>query len=149
MPYMTDTGYTASFINMLYSGGSAPTAPTGPLKFRLMTATGAGNGNVNGSNGTQATSVNCPGYTAGGVSMGATAFSTFTAGSPAAITNNNSVSWTATGSWATIVGGEIWNQNGTPSRQAQGTLTSAISGVSNGDTVQFAASSVVLDPTQW
>ena len=81
--------------------------------------------------------------------MGSTAFSTFVSTSPAAITNSNAVSWSATGSWSTVIGGEIWNTSGTPLRQAQGLLTSSLSGVSNGDTVQFAASSVVLDPTAW
>ena len=150
MPYMTDTGFTAAFINYLYSGATnTMTALTTPLHLRLMTALGAGNGNVHSSNGTEATSGNCPGYSAGGATMGATAFSTFNSTSPAAITNNNSVTWTATGTWTTIVGVEIWNTNGSPSRQAQGATTSNITGVSNGDTVQFAAASVSLDPTSW
>ena len=147
---MTDTGFTAAFVNYMFSGATATmTTITGPLNLRLMTAMGAGNGNVHGSNGTEATSGNCPGYSAGGSTMGSTAFSTFVAASPATITNNNAVSWSASGSWTTVVGAEIWNSNGSPLRQAQGTLTSAISGVSSGDTVEFAASSVVLDPTAW
>jgi hypothetical protein len=149
MSYMTDTFWTAAVMNMLFNGGSAPSAPTAPLHLRLMTALGAGNGNVSGSDGTEATSSNCPGYTAGGSSLGSTAFGSFSASSPAAVTNNNQVSWSATGSWATIVGIEIWNTNGSPSRQAQGAVTSAISGVGSGDTVEFPAASISLDATAW
>jgi len=147
VPYMTDTGFTAAFVNYMYSGATnTMTAITTPLHARLMTALGSGNGNVHSSNGTE---LSAPGYTAGGATMGATAFSTFTSTSPAAITSNNSVSWSATGSWSTVVGLEIWNTSGSPLRQAQGATTSSISGVTNGDTVQFAASSISIDPTAW
>lgn len=152
MANMTDTGFVAPYINYMFSSATATMAAiTGPLKLRLMTAmaNGGTGSNVNGTNNTEATSGNCPGYSAGGLTLGSTAFSTFVAATPAAITNNNSVTWTATGSWTPILGAEIWNSNGTPSRQAQGLLTSTISGVSNGDTVQFAASSISLDAVAW
>ena len=147
MAYMTDTGFTAAFVNYMYSGATnTMTAITTPLHVRLMTAMGSGNGNVHSSNGTE---LSASGYSSGGATMGATAFSTFVSTSPAAITNNNSVSWSATGSWTTVVGIEIWNTSGTPLRQAQGTTTSPISGVTSGDTVEFVASSISLDPTAW
>lgn len=149
---MTDTGYIAPYVNYLFAGATnSMAAITGPLKLRLMTAMANGGlgSNTNGTNNTEATSGNCPGYSAGGLTLGSPAFSTMVAGTPNAVTNNNSVTWTATGSWTTIAGAEIWNSNGTPAREAQGLLTSSISGVSNGDTVQFAAASVSLDPTAW
>ena len=122
------------------SGGSAIVF-TPPYKLRLMTAQGS-----NTSNGTEATAVNCPGYTAGGSSLGASAFAAPSAGSQS---NNNSVSWSATGSWTTIVAIEIWDSAGTPLRRLQGALTSNITGVANGDTVQFAAGSISANASSW
>jgi hypothetical protein len=149
VPYMTDTGRTAVVVNYWYANsGTAPPASTPPFHLRLMTAMGAGNGNVSGSNGTEATGSNCPGYTALGNSMGSSpTFSTFSATSPAAIVNNSAVTWSATGTWTSIPGIEIWDNAGTPLRYMQGTVTSAITGVVNGDSVQFAASSVSANPS--
>jgi hypothetical protein len=148
---MTDTRAISQTVNYWYSNsGTAPTTPTVPFHLRLMTALGSGNGNVNGSNGTEATSGNCPGYTAGGNTLGANpTFTTMSESSPAAISNENAVSWSATGSWSTIVGVEIWDTAGTPVRWMQGAVTSNITGVSNGDTVNFAIGSITADPTAW
>jgi hypothetical protein len=123
------------------TGGGSNIVITPPHKLRLMTATG-----TNTSNGTEATSGGCPGYTAGGISFGSSAFGTPSAGQQ---TNNNAVSWSATGSWATIAGIEDWDSAGTPLRWLQGALTSSITGVSNGDTVQFAVSSVTINASSW
>ena len=122
------------------SGGSAFTM-TPPLKIRLMTAQG-----TNTSNGTESTSGNCPGYTAGGSSFGSSAFGTPSGGQQS---NNNAVSWSATGSWSTVVAIEVWDSAGTPLRRLQGALTSNITGVANGDTVQFAVGSITINASAW
>jgi hypothetical protein len=122
------------------SGGSARVI-TPPFKLRLMTATG-----TNTTPGTEATSGNCPGYTAGGVSFGSSAFGNPSGGQS---TNNNSVSWSASGGWSTITGIEIYDSAGSPIRYLQGALTSNITGVANGDTVQFAAGSVTINASAW
>jgi hypothetical protein len=145
MTYMTDTGRSAALLNYALDGAAAPTI-TQPYFLRLMTAMGGGNGNVNGTNGTE---LSASGYTALGSTLGASApfgaFSTATA----TASNANVVSWNATGTWSTVVGVEIWDSAATKLRWFQGTLTSSITGVVNGDTVQFAASSVSLNAGGW
>ena len=145
MPYMTDTGRSAALLNYVFDGASAP-AITQPYMLRLMTAMGSGNGNVNGTNGTQ---LSASGYTAGGSTLGASApFGSFPS-STATQTNANAVSWNATGTWTTVVGIEIWDSAGTPLRWNQGTLTSNITGVVNGDTVQFSSGAISLNAAGW
>lgn len=148
MTYMTDTGRTAQVFNYWFANsGVAPAAATTPFHLRLMTAMGSGNGNTNGANGTE---LSASGYTALGNSMGANpTFGTFSAGTPAAVSNNNTVSWSATGTWTTVVGIEVWDTAATPLRYLQGTTTSNITGVVNGDTVQFAAGSITANPAGW
>jgi hypothetical protein len=124
------------------TGGGSALAITPPYHLRLMTTAGS-----NTSNGTEATSGNCPGYTQYGASMGATAFATPSAGQQS---NSNSVTWNATGTWTTIPSIEIWDASTAPGlRWLQGALTSSITGVVNGDTVQFAAASVTLNASAW
>jgi hypothetical protein len=145
MANMTDTGRTASILNFVIGTGSL-SAATQPLHLRLMTAMGSGNGNVNGSNGTE---LSASGYTALGSTLGASSpFGTFSTSSPSQ-GNANAVSWNATGTWSTVIGIEIWDTAVTPLRWFQGTLTSNITGVVNGDTVQFAASSITLNASGW
>lgn len=147
MPNMTDTGRVASVFNYWFASGSAPVASTPPFHLRLMTAMGTSPGNTNGANGTE---LSASGYTALGSTMGASpTFATFSAGTPAAVGNSNSVSWSATGTWTTVVGIEIWDTAATPLRFLQGTTTSNITGVVNGDTVQFAAGSITANPSAW
>lgn len=122
------------------SGGSAWVI-TPPFHLRLMTTQGS-----NTSNGTEATSGNCPGYTAGGSTLGSSAFGSPSGGQS---TNNNSVSWSATGGWSTITSIEIWDTASTKLRYLQGALTSSITGVANGDTVQFAAAAITINSSQW
>ena len=141
---MTDTGRAAALLNYVFDGASAPTI-TQPYMLRLMTAAGSGNGNVNGNNGTQLTA---SGYTAGGSTMGTNPFGSFSTTTVTA-TNVNAVSWSATGTWSTVSGVEIWDSAGTPLRWCQGALTSSITGVVNGDTVQFASSSITLNASGW
>lgn len=137
MASMTDRTRVASIMNAILNGGTAPTYPTA-LHLRLMTAQGS-----NTSNGTEATSGNCPGYTAGGVVI------TFANSSAGVSASNNTPSWTATGSWSTITSVEIWDTAGTPLRWFQGALTANITGVANGDTVQFASGAVTCDASVW
>lgn len=152
MANMTDQAFVNKLLQAFFTasatatftpgtgGGSAFTV-TPPFKLRLMTATG-----TNTSAGTEATSGNCPGYTALGSSLGASAFAAPSGGSQS---NNNAVSWSATGSWATVTGIEIWDSAATPIRYLQGALTSSITGVANGDTVQFAVGSVTANAGSW
>lgn len=137
MANMTDRTRAASIMDAILNGGTAPTYPTA-LHLRLMTAQGS-----NTANGTEATSVNCPGYTAGGVVI------TFGANASGVSTSSNTPSWTATGSWATITSVEIWDIAGTPLRWFQGALTANITGVANGDTIQFASGAVTCDASAW
>lgn len=140
MANMTDQNRVNALLNWMFNGGGAPTI-TSPYHQRLLTANGS-----NTSNGTESTSGNCPGYTAGGVTMGSPSFGAASAG---VVANSNIQSWAATGSWSTITGTEIWDTAGTPLRWLQGALTSNITGVSNGDTVQFAAASISANASQW
>lgn len=137
MANMTDRTRAASIMDAILHGGSAPVYPTG-LRLRLMTANGS-----NTANGTEATAGNCPGYTAGGVAI------TFGASASGVSTSSNSPSWTASGSWVTITGCEIWDIAGTPLRWFQGALSANITGVGNGDTVQFATGAVTADASAW
>lgn len=145
---MTDTGRTASVFNYWFNGGSAPPTFTTPFNLRLMTAMGTTPGNTSGANGTELTGAS--GYTALGASMGSSpTFTAFSATSPAAVVNSNAVSWTATGTWTSVAGIEIWDNTATKLRYLIGLLTSAVTGVVNGDTVQFAAGSITANPAAW
>jgi len=145
--YMTDTGRTNSILTyFLNLSGSLPTQPTG-LRLRLIKTQGAGNGNVNGSNGTELTSGNDPGYTAP-----STVAITFGAASSAVCTSTNQQQWTATGTWTDgVAGAEIWDIAGTPLRWFGGALSTAISAstVINGDTVTFASGAVSVSGVAW
>jgi hypothetical protein len=134
------TSSTTFTITPGTSGGSAFII-TPPHKLRLMTAQG-----TNSTPGTEATAGGCPGYVAGGVSFGASAFGTPSAGQS---TNNNAVNWSATGAWATITSIEDWDSAATPLRWLQGALTSSITGVQNGDTISFAVGSVTINASAW
>lgn len=140
MANMTDRTRASAIMDAILHGSSAPTFPTG-LKIKLLSATGS-----NTSNGTECTSSNSPGYTAGGVTI------TFGAQASGVSTSSDAPSWTATGTWtAGVAGCEIWDIAGTPLRWLQGALSSSIAAnaVVNGDTVTFATSAVTADVTQW
>ena len=124
------------------TGGGSALAITPPYHLRLMTTQGS-----NTSNGTEATSVNCPGYTQYGASLGATFCAAASGGTQS---NANSVSWSATNTWSSIPSIEIWDNSTAPGlRWLQGALTSSITGVVNGDSVQFAAGSITLNASAW
>lgn len=137
MTSMTDRTRAAAIMDNILHGNAFAAWPTA-LHLRLLTAQGS-----NTSNGTEATSGNCPGYTAGGVVI------TFGASSAGVSTSSNTPSWTASGSWTTITSVEIWDTAGTPLRWFQGALTASITGVANGDTVQFASGAVTCDASAW
>jgi hypothetical protein len=137
MSNMTDQNRVATIMNAILEGTAAPTWPTA-LHLRLLTTQGS-----NTSNGTEATSGNCPGYTAGGTAV------TFGANSSGTTASSSAPSWTATGSWSTITAIEIWDTAGTPLRWFQGALSASITGVANGDTVQFATGAITLNASAW
>jgi len=123
------------------SGGSAFTI-TPPFLLALLTANGS-----NTANGTEATTGNCPGYTT--LAGGSAKTVTFATPSGGVFASSNSQSYTATGSWTTITGCEIWDSAATKLRYLQGALTANITGVVNGDTVQFATAAISADASQW
>lgn len=123
------------------TGGGSALIISPPYHLRLMTAAGS-----NTSNGTELAGTG--GYLQGSVpsnSLGATFCAAPSAGT---MSNSNLVSWAATGTWSSVVGIEIWDAAGTPLRWLQGAIT-AITGVVNGDTVQFAVSSISLNASAW
>jgi hypothetical protein len=152
MANMTDQNRVNAIMQALFTssttftitpgtGGGSAFLITPPFHLRLMTTQGS-----NTANGTEATAGNCPGYTALGATLGTTFCAAPSAGTQ---TNANSVSWTATGTWSAIPSIEIWDTAATPLRWLQGALTSSITGVVNGDTVQFAAGSITLSAAAW
>jgi hypothetical protein len=120
------------------TGGGSAQIITPPYKLRLMSTAGS-----NTANGTELTTTG--GYTAGGSTLGTTFCAAPSGGSQS---NSNAVSWSATGTWATVNGIEIWDSAGTPLRWLQGAIT-AITGVVNGDTVSFAIGSITVNASQW
>ena len=145
MANMTDQNRTNWFLQAVFTasvtatfspgtGGGSPLIITPPYFLRLMSAVGS-----NTVNGTELPTAS--GYTAGGSTLGTTFCAAPTAG---VSSNSNAVSWTATGTWATVVGIEIWDHAGTALRWLQGSITS-ITGVVNGDTVQFAIGSLTVN----
>ena len=150
---MTDQSRVDAILQALFSatatggaltpgtGGGSGFAITPPYHLRLMTTAGS-----NTVNGTEATGSNCPGYTTGGQSLG----TQFCAAPSSAVQSNaNAVTWNATGTWTTVPGLEVWDNAGTPLRWLQGGLTSPITGVVNGDQIQFSAAAVSLNAQSW
>jgi hypothetical protein len=150
---MTDQNRVNAFLQAAFSatatGGSLTPATGGgsgfaispPYHLRLMTVAGS-----NTSNGTETTSVNCPGYTAGGSTLG----TQFCAAPSSAIQgNSNAVTWNATGTWTTVSGIEVWDTAATPLRWLQGALGNPVTGVVNGDSVAFSASAISLNAASW
>jgi hypothetical protein len=148
---MTDQTFVNAFLTNLFkvtsntaiTGGSGGTTQTvtPPFHLRLYTVTGSET-----ASGTEATGSNCPGYTALGSTLGAPFAGSVSAG---AFSNANQVQWSATGTWTTITAVEIWDTAVTPVRYLWGGLGTSITGVVNGDTVQFAASSITVNASTW
>jgi hypothetical protein len=129
-------------------GGSAFTI-TPPFRLHLFSTTG-----TETATGTENVSGTSPGYTggypSGGLSLGSSAFTTFTSG--VSTTPPAPLTWTATGTWTLGVAGiEIWDSASTAIRYLWGPLTTAIgaSVVVNGDTVSFAISSISASGSAW
>jgi hypothetical protein len=127
---------SAAFTITPGTGGGSAFTITPPLFLRLMTAQGT---NVTG--GTQLSNT---GYTAGGNSMGSSAFG---APSSGVSSNSNLVTWTAGAAWAALLAIEVWDSSGTPQRLLQGSITSVTLG--NGNTLNFAAASITADGSAW
>jgi hypothetical protein len=126
------------------TGGGSAIVFTPPFHLRLYTVTGSET-----ASGTENTAGNSPGYTAGGSTMGSSAFPTFSSG---AATNSNQVQWTASGTWtAGVAAIEIWDTAGTPVRYLWGALTAAIiaNAVTSGDTITFAVGSISVSGATW
>jgi hypothetical protein len=157
MAGMTDQTLVNTLLsNLLHASSTATWTPgtggtsltiTPPLHLRLYTTTG-----TESASGTECTTGNSPGYTAGGLTMGTNAFAAFSSG---AATNSNQVQWTASGTWsgspAGVQGIEVWDTSGTPVRILWGALTTAIitNAVTNGDTITFAAGSISASGATW
>jgi hypothetical protein len=153
MPAMTDQNRVNQIIQALFtssatftitpgSGGGSAFTVTPPFHLRLMTAQGS-----NTVNGTEMPTEF--GYTAGSVASNSLGTTFCAAPSGGTQSNSNAVTWTATGTWPTITAIEVWDAAGTPLRWLQGTLTSSITGVVNGDTVQFAAAAITCNASSW
>jgi hypothetical protein len=117
----------AQRLQNAHLGLAAYTAPTTPMKQRLMTANGSAS-----SNGTEVTG-------------GSYASQSLTAALPASSTNgsistNAAISYTGMPA-ATVVGVEWWDSNGTPRRAAWGALTASKT-TGAGDTLSFASAAV-------
>jgi hypothetical protein len=123
------------------TGGPSAWIVTPPFHLRLYSATGSET-----ASGTEQANGN--GYTTGGATLGSQFANTVASG---AFTNLNAVSWTATGTWspATQTAIEVWDTAATPLRYLWGALTSSITGVANGDTVQFAAAAISVSALTW
>jgi hypothetical protein len=109
---------------------NSTTAPTGPLKTRLMTA--------NGSGSSAGTEVVGGSYAAQSVTFGS---------SSAGSTVSNSADLTYPNMPAcTVVGVEVWDSAGTPFRWLFRALASPVA-VSAGNTFTIPAGSLTVDPT--
>lgn len=150
---MTDQSRVNSLMQALFSataaggtltpgtGGGTGFAVSPPYHLRWMTTAGS-----NTVNGTEATGVNCPGYTPGGSTLG-TQFCAAPSGGMQS--NVNAVTWNVTGTWTTVSGLEVWDTAGTPLRWLQGTLASPVTGVVNGDSVVLASGALSLNASSW
>jgi hypothetical protein len=118
------------------AGGPAAKIVTPPFKLRLMSTAGS-----NTANGTE---LSATGYTATGNTMGSPAFGTPAAG---VTLNSNVITWTAGAAWAAVLAIEIWDSAATPLRWFQGAITSVT--LANGNTLNFAVSSISADGSQW
>jgi hypothetical protein len=149
MTGMMDQTFVNGLLTNLYKTSTATTVTAGtggtsqtvtpPFHLRLFSVIGSET-----ATGTELSTSN--GYTAGGSSLGTTFAGSISGGQ---FSNANVVSWSATGTWSTVVAIEIWDTSGTPVRHLWGALTANITGVASGDTVQFAAASVTVNASTW
>jgi hypothetical protein len=154
MAGMTDQTLVNTLLTNLYKTSTATTFTPGtggtafsvtlPFRLHLMTAVGSET-----AAGTELTTGS--GYTSGYNASGGQSLGTVFAGSVSGgqFSNANAVSWSATGSWTTVTSIEIYDSASSAVRHLWGTLSANISGVANGDTVQFAAASITVNASQW
>jgi hypothetical protein len=135
-------GYTPTSGTAVISstGTGAPASKTLTLPYKLRLTTTSPTSIANGAELTGT------GYTAGGASLGASAFTGF---SSRVVTNANSVSWAVGSTWTAVTSAEIVDSTATPLRLAFGDLLTPVTGAVNGDTVSFAASSITMTATTW
>lgn len=140
---------SATFTITPGTGGGSAFTVTPPFRLHLYSTTG-----TETSTGTENVSGTSPGYTSGfpsgGLSLGSSAFSTFSSG--ASTTPGSTLTWTATGTWTLGVAGiEIWDSAATAIRYLWGPLSTAIgtSVVVNGDTVSFSSASISASGANW
>jgi hypothetical protein len=111
-------------------GGAAPTALTGPIHVRLMTANGTST-----ANGTEVA-------TGGGYTSAAGAPTvTYAAAAAGSQASNAIVSVTNYPRVETVVGIEIWDSTGTPKRVEWGALAASKT-MAAGDTLSFASGAI-------
>lgn len=157
---MTDQALVNKLLSALYTssttftitagtGGPAAFTITPPMRLHLYSTTG-----TETSTGTENVAGTSPGYTggfpSGGLSLGSSAFTTFSSGASTA--PGTTLTWTATGTWTLGVAGiEIWDSASTAIRYLWGPLSVAIgtSVVVNGDTVSFAVASISASGASW
>lgn len=123
------TTATANALIDHVNGVAALTEPTTPLKVKLMTA--------NGSAGAAGTEVTGGSYAAQTITMGSASSGT--------AANTNSIAFTGMPS-CTVVGLEIWDSNGTPTRRWWGSV-SASKTYNPGDTATIAIGAVTVSLT--
>jgi hypothetical protein len=140
---------SATFTITPGTGGGSAFTVTPPFRLHLFSTTG-----TETATGTENVSGTSPGYTggypSGGLSLGSSAFGTFTSGASTA--PGSTLTWTATGTWTLGVAGiEIWDSASTAIRYLWGPLSVAIgaSVVVNGDTVSFAPASLSASGANW
>lgn len=149
MAGMTDQTFVNALLTNLFktstntvvTGGTGGTTQTVTVPFHLRLYSVVGSETASG---TELSTSN--GYTAGGASLGSVFAGSVSGGQ---FSNANAVSWSATGSWSTVVAVEIWDTAGTPVRYLWGSLTANITGVASGDTVQFASASITVNASTW
>ena len=141
---MTDSNRVTAILNSIMNAAASTSTMVYPTswKLRLMTTNGS-----NTANGTEATTANCPGYTALGTVMAAWSAAANTAATVSG--PSVAVSWTASGAWTAIAGIEIWDTAGTPLRWFNGALSGGAVTVNNLNTLQFAINSISLNGTAW
>ena len=111
-------------------GGSAPTALTGPIRVRQMTANGTAT-----TNGTEVA-------TGGGYTSGTGAPSvTYAAAATGSQATNAAINITNYPRVETVVGIEIWDSTGTPKRVEWGALAASKT-MAIGDTLSYASGAI-------
>lgn len=124
------------------AGGPSAKVVTPPFLAALMTANGSGT-----ANGTELAGTGYTNLAGGGKSMGSPAFGTPAAG--ITLGPVTAFSWTAGAAWTPVTGIEIWDSAATKLRYIFGALSGGSVTVNNGNTLQFAISSISASGANW